>query len=189
MPQRGVVSGEITTSHQIPPADYGLYIYVLPGRMAQTETLTEIARYACSRLLPSGTGEDRARSALFLVPVRPDQPRGTADAIDVALSGSLLQHRVAQPDSRDVYVIVTTSRTLQGPAAPDDIVIRLGRMAPPYVGTWLSRLTDTIARGQVEAPTDFDLRARSVFYAVGSLGELIGIKPANAELARACSAR
>ena len=185
----GVRSGEITASNPVPPGGYGLYLFVLPARMAPTATLTEIARYACSRLLPAGTGENRAGSALFLVPVRPGQPRGTADAVDVALSASLLRRRVEQPNPRDVYVVVTTSRTITNPAAPDDIVIRLAPMAPAYVGTWLSRLTEGVERGQVAAPADFDLRARNVFYAVGSLGDLVGIKPANAEPARACSAR
>lgn len=190
-----VRGGEVTAAAPQPPAGYGLYLYILPGRRVDDATLAAIARAHCARLLPSrvgllarSAGDERRATALFVLPVREGTPRGTATHVDVALAHDLLRLRLPAFDPADVHVLATAAPLIDATARPDDRIIRLARMAPPFMAEWLLRLADQVEAGRMGTPDELDLRLRSVLWRIGAAGSLVGIQPAAAQDGPACAA-
>lgn len=182
--------GEISSDRPLPPPNYGLYVYVLPGREVSHEIRAEIALFHCDRLTRAGPRDTRRQTTLFVVPVHPRASLGTAARVDVALSADLLRTRVANPDQGDIYVVATATPIRLGPAvrvdAPADKVISVGSMSPSSVSKWLLRLAGAVQQGDLAGPRTIDLRVEDGLLAIGAGARLVGVPVAETSAAPVC---
>ena len=175
--ERKLEKYSITARQPIPSIRVGLYLYVLPGGEVDRDVLKQIADFqSCLPETDAKTPHDTV--ALLILPVRFLQPR----EIDLSLSKSLLLALRLQEevDDKEVYLFATDSPIVSFATPPKFTEIRLGRIAPEYVGTWLSRLQTIIEAGDIRSPSSLDLSLRSVLTIVGSVGEILGVTPAHA---------
>ncbi|NJM91513.1 MAG: hypothetical protein HC861_01520 [Rhodospirillaceae bacterium] len=169
----------VTPEAPRPPLDVTLYLYVLPGIEVGRETLKQITEF--HYCLPGRLSTDDPDAIAYLVlPSRVFQPG--IPFVDLAFSSKLLHtiKRHEDIDEKEVYFIATAAPIVPNAKAPGFKEIRLGRIAPQFVGTWLYRMQATVEAGEIKSPESLDLALRSVLTIVGSLGAVFGIDPAQA---------
>jgi len=136
--------GSVDVTRPLPPAGYGLYVYVLPERGVSAAMLDALLKFH-DCLSPPGTADHARSVALLLLPIKrgPD-----GDHISVELAHDFLRALpVPDIDNQEVY-FVATNRPLQLHAATGGTtIIRLGRIAPRYVASWLIDFQNNIESG------------------------------------------
>ena len=173
---------EITSSTPTPQAGFGLYVYVLPESEVGNDMLRALeAFHQC--LSAPGNAEAREALALLVLPVRSGE-----HTIDTSLAHALVRNVLgdSEIDKKEVYLIAVNQPLSAGVSAlangTESVVIRLGRVAPQYVGVWLNRMQSEIEAGRIDSPEEFDLKIQSVLVIVAEAGKLFGIvSPAQAE--------
>ncbi len=174
-----VVKDTVTEEESVAVAGYGLYVYLLPQPEISADALKEVTAYFQCLKDAGGTGSKSL--AVFILPAKPkSDPQSLV--VDTQLAKRLMETVSAEPeiDRAELYVVVTNQPLTPDVVSPPSFVITLGRIAPQFIGTWLSRLQELVEDKRIEKPDDLVLQIRSVLAILGSVGKLIGIEPANA---------
>jgi len=174
----------VTSSKPFADSGYGLYVYQLPGTQVRADVLAAIEHFNCAELHPVLASEHNSQAvALMVLPVYQTSLTAGVPHIDLSLSADFLNTAITDPDPTAVYIVITGTpiRDLHRHLAGTSFfAIKLGFLAPPFVENWLSRLRQNIEQDNITSPRALDLKLRSVFWQIGSAGELIGVNPAYA---------
>jgi hypothetical protein len=177
----------VTRDDPMPPIGYKFYAYILPQPQFQKTSLLEIQKYA-GCMAKVGAGDDPSQTVIMVVP-----EQRSPGQIDTQLAHDLARLFYNSPDidGSELYVLIRSTPLSIGKrvTAEDTVAIRLGRIAPQYVGQWLYQLQIGLEAGNIQKPDDIKLQIMSALATIGGLQDFIGVAHASVapDLATACS--